>query len=266
MNHQITTHPQANYGNWIPKRLLLRGWGAAVLLFAAFILSRLFASPVILTAALLILCASATLMCAYMQFCHHSFSFRGGNVMGQIHQFLIKYLPWDGNGTLLDIGCGSAALTIRCAKTFPRARITGIDYWGKEWDYAKRQCEENAALEQVSSVTFLQGDAARLPFEDESFDAAISNFVFHEVRTQSDKCLVVKEALRIVKKGGVFAFHDLFEQKALYGNMEDFVAALKAAGITELYYEPHTERIASIPWYVRAPLFLSGLGILYGVK
>lgn len=264
MNHQIST--QANYGNWIPKSMLLRGWGITALFLVTFILSHLFAAPTIFTILLLILCISAALMCAYMQFCHHAFSFSGGNVMGQIHNFLLKHLNWDGNGMLLDIGCGSAALTIRCAKAFPRARITGIDYWGKEWNYAKQQCEENAALEQVTPITFLQGDAATLPFDDESFDAAVSNFVFHEVKTQSDKRLVVREALRVVKKGGAFAFHDLFEQKSLYGDMKDFLAELKAEGFTEVYYESHTEQTDFIPWYVKAPWLLSGLGIIYGVK
>lgn len=40
-------------------------------------------------------------------------------------------------------------------------------------------------------------------------DAAVSNFVFHEVRTQPDKRQVVREALRVVKKGGSFAFQDM---------------------------------------------------------
>ena len=55
-----------------------------------------------------------------------------------------------------------------------------------------------------------------MDFPDETFDAAVSNFVFHEVRTAKDKRDVVKEALRVVKKGGAFSFQDMFSQKALY--------------------------------------------------
>lgn len=62
---------------------------------------------------------------------------------------------------------------------------------------------------------------------DETFDATVSNFVFHEVRSAKDKRDVVREALRIVKKGGAFSFQDMFSQKALYGDLEEFVEELK---------------------------------------
>lgn len=37
-----------------------------------------------------------------------------------------------GNGKISDIGCGTGALTIRCAKKYEHADLTGMDYWGKE--------------------------------------------------------------------------------------------------------------------------------------
>ena len=40
------------------------------------------------------------------------------------------------------------------------------------------------------------GEAAHLEFPDESFDAVVSNFVFHEVRSEKDKRRVVQEALQ----------------------------------------------------------------------
>lgn len=123
--------------------------------------------------------------------------------MGKIHEFLVNHLQWNGNGILLDIGCGAGAVTIRCAKKFPNAKLIGMDYWGKEWDYAKEQCESNTTIEGVSDRTYFEnGDAAKLSYADNTFDAAVSNFVFHEVKTQPDKQLVVREALRVVKKGG----------------------------------------------------------------
>ncbi len=92
---------------------------------------------------LLVLFAAFTV---YMWRCRILFDFRRGGLMGKIHQYLVDHLDWDGNGTLLDIGCGAGALTIRCARGFPRTRITGMDYWGPEWSYAKEQCERNARL------------------------------------------------------------------------------------------------------------------------
>ncbi len=53
-------------------------------------------------------------------------------------------------------------------------------------------------------VTFQKGDAAKLDFADETFDAAVSNFVFHEgAFRKKDKRDVVREALRVVKKKAV---------------------------------------------------------------
>lgn len=257
---------QTNYGNWVPKTMMCCLWSISAVFLAAGLASTFLWKNRIAAVLFLILFLPCILMSIYMQICRRAFSFEGGNVMAQIHRFLLTRLSWNGSGTLLDIGCGSGALTIRCAKTYPKARITGIDYWGREWNYAKEQCEENARIEQISTINFLQGDAASLPFEAESFDAAVSNFVFHEVRTQPDKRKVVREALRVIKKGGCFAFHDLFDQSQLYGSMEEFMDQLRSEGISELHYEAHTENLPFVPWYAKAPWMLKGMGILYGIK
>lgn len=257
---------QPSYGNWIPQTLMCCLWGLTALFLILWIGAAFLLHMAVPAAAALILFFFFLAFSIYMQICRNAFSFTGGHVMQRIHEELLEHLAFDGNGTLLDIGCGSGALAILCAKTWQNARITGIDYWSREWNYAKEQCEENARIEQVTPITFLQGDAAALPFDDEAFDAAVSNFVFHEVRTQPDKRQVVREALRVVKKGGVFAFHDLFEQPAIYGDMDELIRQLKAEGITEIHYLPHTEKLDCIPWYVKAPWLLSGLGMLYGIK
>ena len=67
------------------------------------------------------------------------------------------------------------------------------------WGYSQSQCEENAKLENVAAhVSFRAGDAAKLSFVDETFDGAVSNFVFHEVRAQPDKRALILEALRVL--------------------------------------------------------------------
>ncbi len=91
-------------------------------------------------------------------------------------------MDYDGNGTLLEVGCGSGPLSIRAALTWPQTKVVGIDYWGAMWDYSKALCEKNAASEGVSSqCTFQKGDANKLDFVDETFDAVISNYVYHNI-------------------------------------------------------------------------------------
>ena len=139
---------------------------------------------------------------------------------------------------------------------------------GAEWNYAKEQCENNARIEGVADrIIFQKGDAAKMEFPDETFDAAVSNFVFHEVRSAKDKRDVVREALRVVKKGGAFSFQDMFSQKALYGDMEQFVQMLREEGISEVHYIGNLEeKLDFIPGFVTAPWMIKGMGIIYGRK
>ncbi|SJZ63027.1 Methyltransferase domain-containing protein [Segatella oulorum] len=258
---------RTNYGNWVPATILRISYGCAVaflllFFFSAFCWHNFWAAVI---AGLLAL--AAIVIAVFMQVCHHTFSFNGGGLMGEIHQFLIDHLDWDGHGTLLDIGCGAGALTNRCAKQFPEATLQGMDYWGMGWDYAKEQCERNAEIEGVADrVTFSKGDASKLDFADESFDAAVSNFVFHEVKTQPDKREVVREALRVVKKGGAFAFQDLFGSKALYGDMDAFVEELRREGIAEIHCMLHVEKQDFIKRHPLMCLMLQNMGLIYGIK
>ena len=257
-----------NYVNWVPEKMLALCYVAAAVLGIAAYVTGPVLHLAIPTWILGILAAICLVYGIYMHICHELFAFGKGNMMAKVHQHLVDHLEWDGEGTLLDIGCGAAALTIRCAKAFPKAKLVGMDYWGAEWNYAKEQCEANAKAEGVADrITFHKGDAAHLEDPDETFDATVSNFVFHEVRSAKDKRDVVREALRIVKKGGAFSFQDMFSQKALYGDMEEFVEELKKEGITEIHYIGNLEKkLDFIPGYVAAPWMISGMGILYGRK
>ena len=235
---------KTNYGNWVPEKALYMLFGGAAILLVAAIVSGVMGVVPVITWIAGVIGVLMLVMAVYMLICHEEFAFGKGNMMAGVHQHLVDHLDWDGKGELLDIGCGAAALTVRCAKAFLEAEITAMDYWGAEWNYAKEQCENNARLEGVANrITFQKGDAAK------------------------DKRDVVKEALRVVKKGGVFSFQDMFSQKALYGDMDEFVRELKAEGISEVHYIGNLEKkLDFIPGYVKTPWMISGMGILYGRK
>lgn len=259
---------KTNYGNWVPENMLAYCFVAAAVLIIAAAVTWMKLGNAVLTGILGVLGVISLVYAVYMLACHELFAFGKGNMMAKVHENLVKNLDWNGEGKLLDIGCGAGALTIRCAKRFPNAELTGIDFWGKEWNYAKEQCETNAQIEGVSGRTaFQKGDAAHLDFPTESFDAVVSNFVFHEVKSAKDKRDVVREALRVVKKGGCFSFQDMFSQKALYGDMEAFAEELRKEGIAEVHFIGDLEdRLDFVPSYVKAPWMIKGMGILYGKK
>jgi len=253
-----------DYGNWIPvKMITLLGISAAVSA-GLLVLAILLGWHWIIIAALALCTVFCLCMFCYMYAMHREFT---NGMMGKIHEYLRSKLPWDGKGKMLEVGCGAGALTIRCAKAWPDAEYTGIDYWGLNWDYSQKMCENNARIEGVEGrCHFKKGDANHLDFPDETFDAVVSNFVYHEVRDNSDKEALIKETLRVLKKGGAFSLQDLYGQKYIYGDFEATVARLKEMGISELHYISNTEKEIPVPRWMAVPGMLVDVGIIYGIK
>jgi SAM-dependent methyltransferase len=155
----------------------------------------------------------------------HRLGPHGGDVQNRIHQLLIDSV---GNkGRLLDVGCGSGQLLIRCAKSAPGDYV-GLDYWSDDWEYSRSQAERNAELEGVQSLRFLHGTASRLPFADGDFGRVVSCLTFHEVRDVADKTVSVAEALRALNPGGRFAFVDLFDDPKLYGGRSHALTVIES--------------------------------------
>ena len=91
----------------------------------------------------------------------------------------------------------------------------------------------NAKSEGVAAqCRFQHGDANKLDFPDESFDAVVSNYVYHNVMG-SDKRALLRETLRVLKKGGVFALNDDMKPR-MYGDMEEFAKRLRKMGYREV--------------------------------
>jgi SAM-dependent methyltransferase len=112
---------------------------------------------------------------------------------------------------------------------------------------------------------FQKASASKLPFEDGYFDAAVSNLCFHEVADTEEKREVVREALRVVKKGGVFAFQDLFLLKQAYGDVDELVRTIKSWGITEVEFT-ETRSFPFIPTALKLPFMVGRMGIIKGEK
>ncbi len=254
------------YGNWIPYSIVLCSLAAAlVLLFAGSALKNIVGW---LSTVLTVLSLLTLIYTYYMLRSRMALSYTGGQVQSYVLDNVIERLRrtgFSGKGMLLDIGCGNGALAIKAAKKWPQARVVGVDSWGKMWGYSQNQCEENAKLENVAAhVSFCAGDAAKLSFVDETFDGAVSNFVFHEVRSQPDKLALFQEMLRVLKPGAAFVIQDTFYDKRVYGDINEFVEKLRPR-VKEIHFED-TRKPDYAPRFLNTPLVLGQMGVIWGRK
>jgi SAM-dependent methyltransferase len=251
---------KADYGNWMPQRLATSILLLAVILFVPTLFLRIQVLNWILWAA----SAACLLFFLYMQYTAYVIGRDEGALQLQFYRLVLSKLPWDGTGTALDIGTGNGALAIELAKKWPSAQSVGSDLWGAPWSYSVEACEANAIAEDVGDrVSFQRGSAEDLPFEEGQFDAVVSNFVFHSVRVD-DRLPLIKEALRVLKPGGAFAFQDLFNPQ-FYESPERLAATLESWGIQEAHLESSEDHIR-IPWAMKPQHMAGGSGVLYGIK
>ena len=229
---RLGTHGE-DYGNWMPVSMLRLVGGllalAVVLAALSFTVFRL----TVLSVIFVIAAIAFLVLLGWIAWIRRQYAFGGGGMMERVHHTILSHLDYDGKGTLLDVGCGSGALAIRVALTWPETKVTGIDYWGAAYGYGQAMCEKNAASEGVGSrCTFQHGDANRLDFPDESFDAVVSNYVYHNI-IGADKHELLLETLRVLKKGGVFALNDEMKPR-MYGDMEAFAQKLRDMGYQDV--------------------------------
>lgn len=108
---------------------------------------------------------------------------------------------------VLDLGCGAGLDSLVAAQMVgPEGSVTGIDMTPEMLAKARA----GAAELGVGNVTFVEGEAERLPFADESFDVVISNGVIDLI---PDKDAVFSELHRVLVPGGRIQVADVTIQQ-----------------------------------------------------
>lgn len=106
-----------------------------------------------------------------------------------------EFLSWLGlpvGLSWIDVGTGTGSLCRTVLETVAPRRIVGVDASTDYVQYARERISSANAFFDVC-------DARDLPFEDSSFDAAISGLVLNFV---PEPDLAVREMTRVVRKGG----------------------------------------------------------------
>ena len=230
-----------DYRNWVPRSMvlgLLAGTAITSILFVVLGMGDIVQNTV-LRAVFAVIFGAGTLVLLFftvwMYLLHRAFDYNGPRKLSKtIIDGVSSFVHIPDGGTGLDVGCGSGALTIACAKRNPDALMVGCDIWSGAYKavYGKELCESNAKAEGVSNIGFEEGNAVSLPYPDETFDAVTSNYVYHNIAGK-DKQELLLETLRVLKKGGTFAIHDIMTPLR-YGDMEAFVRKLKDQGYEDV--------------------------------
>lgn len=125
------------------------------------------------------------------------------------------------SGYILDLGTGTGFAAYKIASAFPNAQIVGVDQAEEMLKIAIAKKEQNL----VQNVSFMLGNAYKLPFNAASFDlVTVSNAPFD-----------FKEIVHVLKKDGLFLFSLSMAGRAIVAN---------ADGITELLARHGLELIA----------------------
>ena len=181
----------------------------------------------------------------------------------------------DETDRVLDVACGRGASAVHLAERFG-CHVTGLDYGPENVAAA----EDHAAARGVAPLTtFRQGDAERLPFDDGTFDAIVSECSFC---TFPDKATAAAEMARVLRPGGRLGLTDMTINGPLpddvqtllawvtcvagAGTPEDYVATLLKAGFTNFTVEDRRDALLEMVDNIRRKLLgvelAAGLGKL----
>jgi ubiquinone/menaquinone biosynthesis C-methylase UbiE len=125
----------------------------------------------------------------------------GGTIMarstGLRNEWTISLLDIQPSDRILEVGFGPGALIEALAAKVPQGSIAGVDTSPLMLKQASRR---NARTISEGRIRLRLGSAQALPFEDTSFDKAVSA---NSVPMWSDRLAGVKEMQRVLKPGGL---------------------------------------------------------------
>src|ERR1700730_16394588 len=86
----------------------------------------------------------------------------------------VEALNVQNDASLLDLCCGTGALTRDAAAKVPAGRVVGVDFTPQMLEIARARCRE-------PNIQYVEGDVLRLPFADGEFDGATMGFSLRNV-------------------------------------------------------------------------------------
>ncbi|HEX2981046.1 MAG TPA: methyltransferase domain-containing protein [Anaerolineaceae bacterium] len=126
---------------------------------------------------------------------------------------------------VLDLGCGTATLTIMVKEAYPGTEVVGLDADPKVLSIGRAK-----ALKAGVSVTLDHGMSYALLYSENAFDRVLSSLMFHHLTSQK-KQQTLKEVYRVLKKDGWLWIVDFGPPVGLWARMiSPLMARLEEVG------------------------------------
>jgi Methylase involved in ubiquinone/menaquinone biosynthesis len=113
----------------------------------------------------------------------------------QIAPKVLKYIPDDFSGFLLDVPVGTAVFTEEKYKKINHAKICVVDSSDKMMEKTRQR------LGQCGNIKILEGDVSKMGFSNNTFNIVLSMNGFHSFASKDQ---AYSETYRVLKTGGKF--------------------------------------------------------------
>ena len=110
--------------------------------------------------------------------------------------FLVEMAHPEGkpNPSILDICCGTGAVIAAFAHRYPESLTVG-------YDFSRGMLRKAQIKQEYRKTTFIEGDAAALPFADQSFDVVTCSHALYELKRRTRQ-IALWEMKRIIRSNG----------------------------------------------------------------
>ena len=139
---------------------------------------------------------------------------------------------------IADLGCGVGMSTFALQDVFPNAQLTGVDLSPYFLAVARHNTDHSPMNRQGTHPHWVHAPAENTGLPDASFDLVSTSLMFHEL-PQSAAIAIFKEARRLLKPGGTFAFMDMDPNCHTFQTLPPFIFTLLKS--TEPYLDQYLQ-------------------------
>ena len=188
-------------------------------------------------------------------------------LLGREKQFkgrLIELADIQPGDSVLDLGCGTATLTIMIQRACPGALVTGIDGDEKILAVARKKAARSGLDIQLD-----EGMAYDLPYPDEQFERVLTSLVLHHLSPDARR-RALEEVMRALKPGGRLHIADFTAADGggnhMAAHLFSFLSPHSHAGSIPLLAEMAQCGFADVQRQGHVTTFFGKIGFFSGMK